>query len=142
MKRLLITIPLVAFFISCNNVAKKKDIPELPKNSKAVQVQLIDSLGLVNLFVPLRYDTNFSWVHQSDCGKPCDKQKYRFQPKELPLMKESGFMWTELKDSVDCFTISHSMDFPFRDGDTSKRIIRYEKFKEQIKADPDRKSVV
>lgn len=108
---------------------------QLPENSKAVMVPLIDSLGIINLSVPLRYDTSFSWVHHSDCGKPCDEREYRFQPKNLSLIKESGWMWTEPKDSVDRFTISHTLDFPFHDGDTTLIIAWHNHFKEQLTSD-------
>lgn len=131
MNHLFIIIFLV-FFISCNNVTEKKRNSELPENSKAVQLTLVDSLGMVNFFVPIRYDTAFSWLHYSDCGKPCDEQKYRFQPKELPLIKESGWMWNEPKDSVDRFTISHTMGFPFYNGDSAKNTIRHNNLKKQL----------
>jgi hypothetical protein len=141
MNRLFIIIPIV-LFISCNDVAEKKDTPQLPENSKTVQVQLVDSLGMVNFSVPLRYDTTFSWVHHSDCGKPCDEQKYRFQPKELPLIKESGWIWTEPKDSVERFTISHTMDFPFHEGDTTKNTIRHNHLKEQLISNPQNPPII
>lgn len=47
-------------------------------------------------------------------------------------MKESGWMWTEPKDSVDQLTISHSMDYPFHEGDTAKNIVRHSHFTEQL----------
>lgn len=142
MNRLFIIILLVVFFISCNDVAEKRDTPQLPRNSKTVELQLIDSLGQVNLSVPLRYDTSFSWVHYSDCGKPCNEQEYRFQPKNLPLIKESGWMWTEPKDSVDRLTISHSMDYPFHDGDTAKNIVRHAHLKEQLISNPQNPPII
>jgi hypothetical protein len=142
MNRLFIIILLVVFFISCNDVAEKRDTPQLPRNSKTVELQLIDSLGQVNLSVPLRYDTSFSWVHYSDCGKPCNEQEYRFQPKNLPLIKESGWMWTEPKDSVDRLTISHSMDYPLHDGDTAKNIVRHAHLKEQLISNPQNPPII
>lgn len=135
MNRLLLIISVV-LFTGCNDVVNDGNGYQLPANSKVVDLQLIDSLGKISFSIPLTYDTSFSWIHQSDCGKPCDKQKYRFQSKKNSVIKETGFLWPEVKDSVESFTIIHSMDFPFRDGDTSKRIIRYEKLKEQIKSDP------
>jgi hypothetical protein len=135
MNRLFIII-LATFFISCNDVAEKKGTYLLPDNSKALKVQLLDSLGIINFSVPPRYDTSFSWIHYSDCGKPCDEQKYRFQPKELFLLKESGWIWTEPKDSIDRFTISHTLDYPFHDGDTAKNIVRHNHLKEQLKSNP------
>lgn len=141
MNRLFIII-LATFFISCNDVAEKKGTYLLPDNSKAVKVQLLDSLGIINFSVPTRYDTSFSWIHYSDCGKPCDEQKYRFQPKELSLLKESGWIWTEPKDSVDRFTISHTLDYPFHDGDTAKNIVRHNHLKEQLKSNPQNPPII
>jgi hypothetical protein len=141
MNRLFIII-LATFFISCNDVAEKKGTYLLPDNSKAVKVQLLDSLGIINFSVPPRYDTSFSWIHYSDCGKPCDEQKYRFQPKELFLLKESGWIWTEPKDSIDRFTISHTLDYPFHDGDTAKNIVRHNHLKEQLESNPQNPPII
>lgn len=133
----------LSLLISCNDVAKDKDTHPLPENSKPVQVQLVDSLGIITLSVPLRYDTSFSWIHYSDCGKPCDEQKYRFQPKELPITKESGWIWLgEPKDSIDRFTISHSSHVPFHDGDTAKNFARHHHLKEQLMRDPQSLPIV
>jgi hypothetical protein len=126
-------LAILLLFISCNEKQPNKQEHEVSKNSKAVKVQLIDSLGTITLSVPLRYDTNFSWVHYSDCGKPCDMQKYRFQPKEFPIIKESGWIWSDKPmDSVDRFTISHTKFFPFHDGDTGKNLIRHDHLKEEM----------
>lgn len=141
MNRILATAILM-LFISCHDVSTDKDVNQLPENLKTVQVQLIDSLGVVTLFLPIRYDTNFSWVHYSDCGKPCDEQKYRFQPKELRVIKESGWIWSEPKDSVERLTISHTMNFPFHDGDTAKNVIRHNHIKEQLISNPQNPPIV
>jgi hypothetical protein len=132
MNRSLIAIVTV-FFLSCNNKIDKKGHYQFPENSKNVQLQLIDSLGVITLSVPIRYDTNFSWIHYSDCGKPCDEQKYRYQPSILRITKESGWIWLgEPKDSVESFTISHKRHFPFNDGDTSRNIVRHNHIKTQL----------
>lgn len=142
-KNCLLKFLFLSLLISCNNVAKDKNTRSLPENSKAVQVQLVDSLGVITLSVPLRYDTSFSWIHYSDCGKPCDEQKYRFQPKELPITKESGWIWLgEPKDSIDRFTISHSSHISFHDGDTAKNLTRHNHLKEQLISDPQNLPIV
>ena len=124
---------LLVLFISCNYAPPDKRLPETLSSTKTVNVELIDSLGTITLSIPKKYDTSFSWVQYSDCGKPCDKQKYRFQPKYLPIVKESGWMWADNpSDSIDQFTISHSKYFPFHDGDTAKNLIRYNNFKEVL----------
>ena len=101
------------YITACNHKSRIDSIQLPSENSKFIQVKFIDSLGNVTLSIPARYDTFFSWTHHSDCGKPCDKIKYRFQPKSLNVMKESGWIWSEPKDSIEEFTISHSGDFPF-----------------------------
>jgi hypothetical protein len=137
MNRLFIVVLLV-LLISCSDISVDKGSRQLPENSKTVQVQLINSLGMVTLSVPLRYDTSFSWIHYSDCGKPCDEQKYRFQPKALRVTNESGWLWLgEPKDSVERFTISHTRDFPFNDGDTAKNIVRHNHIKAQLLSNPE-----
>src|SRR6185369_9976850 len=109
---------------------------DLPKNSKSVQVRLIDSLGVITLSIPNRYDTNFSWTHYSDCGKPCNYQKYRFQPTSFLIFKESGFIWKQPKGFVDRLTISHSGYFPFHDGDSTSIFTGHNHFLEMVKTDP------
>jgi hypothetical protein len=124
-------------FASCKEVTVKGGTPFVPENSKIAHITLIDTLGAVILCVPIRYDTFFSWIDHSDCGKPCDMQKYRYQPKSLRITKESGFLWLgEPKDSVDRFTVSHSEDFPFHSGDTAKDLVRHEHIKSQLTSDP------
>jgi hypothetical protein len=102
--------------LSCNIISlKRKSAPD----SKKIEVYLNDSVGIISFNKPSRYDTAFSWVHYSDCNT-CHEQKYRFQSKGNPILKESRFFWTEPKDSVDRFTISYMKDFPFHGIDTAK----------------------
>ena len=106
--RILLLILSITFFIACNNVSKVDVVVSPPENPQIHNIKLLDSLGTVTISLPTRYDTNFSWTHYSDCGSPCNKIKYRFQPKGLPINKESGWMWNEQKDSIQSFTIVHS----------------------------------
>ncbi len=139
----IIIIVFSSMAISCNDIANIKDKDQLPQNSKVTEVILIDSLGEITFSVPSRYDTSFSWVHYSDCGKPCDEQKYRLQPKRLPVTKETGWIWKDvLTDSIDRFTISHTRDFPFHDGDTTKNIIRHNQLREQFKVSNQNLSLI
>jgi hypothetical protein len=72
------------------------------------EFKLIDSLGTISISYPERTDTFFSWVQRSDCGKPCEHGDYRFQSKQNPIFKESGFYWIgEPEDSVDQLSIYH-----------------------------------
>lgn len=141
MNRLFITITLF-FTLACNDVSVNKSHAQMTEASKPVQMQLVDSLGVVTFSIPVKYDTSFSWVHYSDCGKPCDEQKYRFQPKALPVLKESGWIWDEAKDSIERFTISHTLYIPFHEGDTAKNFGRHSHQKEQLLSNPDNSPIV
>lgn len=95
--------------------------PKLITNPRQVTIQLVDSLGKVSFNIPARYDTFVTWTHYSDCGERCDRCKYRWQLKKLPLIKESGWYWTnEPIDSIDRFTIIHSGYMPFYEGNSQK----------------------
>jgi hypothetical protein len=125
------TIPLLLLLaVSCHERPRNNKSNFLPPDAKMVQTDLTDSLGKVALAVPARYDTAFSWINHSDCGKPCDVQEYRYQPKLLPIKKESGFFSLgEPKDSVDQLTISHSSDNQYNRVDSAKdpRTLQYAK---------------
>ncbi len=125
MKTLLSTLSIL-LFAACNH-SSKVDIVQLPpESSKIVVTKLVDSLGNMTITLPTRYDTSFSWTHYSDCGKPCEKIKYRSQPKTLKITKESGWIWLgEPKDSVERFTIIHSGYFPFHDNDDTSFISKF-----------------
>lgn len=74
----------------------------------AFEFKLIDSLGTISMDLPERTDTFFSWIQESDCGKPCEQGDYRFQSKKNRIFKESGFYWVgEPEDSVDQLSIYH-----------------------------------
>ena len=97
-------------YASCKQAsAGKGRLVFVPHNAKMRQVKLVDSLGMIFLAVPIRYDTSFSRMDIFDCGLPCDRQEYRW----------------ERKDSLERFTISHSEYYPFHDGDTSKNVQRH-----------------
>jgi len=132
MKTLNIIILCIIFFTSCNEDTKIVTFQPSPEKSKTLIVKLADSLGNVNITLPLRYDTSCTWTHYSDCGKPCEKVKYRFQPKSVPIQMESGFFTDERKDSIDRFTIIHSGYFPFN---TNKDSLFIFKVHEKLKLD-------
>ncbi len=130
------TIAIALFLLMSCKEAPMQRVGILPASSKTLDVQLIDTLGTVTLSIPVRYDTSFSWIDHSDCGKPCEMQKYRFQPKSLKMTKESGWIWIgEPTDSVERFTISHSGYFPFHNGDTSKNLVRHNHIKVELASD-------
>lgn len=128
----ILIIILVGYCLSCNNSGNKE---RALKELKMVEVNLDDSLGVISFEVPIRYDTGFSWIHYSDCNT-CHIQKYRFQSKETPILKESGFYWNMPKDSVDRFTIEYNKD-PLSPGiriDTVK-VVSNHHFIEQEKSE-------
>lgn len=129
---------VVLFYTSCNDIKLTKNSIASPENSKNVTVKLIDSLGYVTCSIPNRYDTFLYWTNWSDCGKPCAKEQYRFQPKYLRITKETGFIWLgEPKDSIERFTIVHSGYFPFHDSVDSLFIFNFhEQEKSNIIYDP------
>jgi len=104
----------------------------VPEDSRAVTINLKDSLGKVSFSIPIRFDTFFTWTNHSDCGKPCDREEYRFQPKSLPVFKESGFYYHIPDISINQFTVIHSGYFPFHKGDTSKNLARHVNFKGRV----------
>lgn len=126
--------------IACNTPTINEQRTE---SSRRIQIRLVDSLGQVTLSVPASYDTVFSWVNHSDCGKPCDEQEYRCQPKTLAITKESGFFWRgEPKDSVDRFTISHPSDIRYRAENTAIDSLRHKYLKLQIVNNSDNPVIV
>jgi hypothetical protein len=111
-----ILIFLVLLLAACD-VSENKITP--PENSKTQMINLEGGLGVVSLSLPVRYDTTFTWIHYSDCGAPCEKRKYRFQPKSLPVNMENGYFYKTLKDSVEQFTIVHNPYIPIGDSDNT-----------------------
>jgi hypothetical protein len=136
-------IAIALFLLMACKETPIQRVGALPASSKTVDVQLIDTLGTVTLSIPVRYDTSFSWIDHSDCGKPCDMQKYRFQPKSLKITKESGWIWLgEPKDSIERLTISHSGYFPFHNGDTAKNLVQHNHIKAELVSDPANPPIV
>jgi len=104
-----ILISSLFLLAACNYVAQvKPGQTEVLKDSKTKKIYLTGIGGSVTLSLPLRYDTTFTWIYYSDCGKACERRKYRFQPKALPIYQETGFHYKPLNDSIDQFTIVHS----------------------------------
>lgn len=102
-------LTLIITILACKHTSQRKKAQQPPEASKKIQIKLVDSPGNVTFSIPIRYDTSFTWTDHSDCGKPCDQIKYRWQSKKLPITKESGWIWTgEPTDSIERFTISHS----------------------------------
>ncbi len=124
--------------ISCSQNSGIESDAVILENFHTVELMLVDSLGSLKISAPNRYDTFFSWTHFSDCGRPCDKVKYRFQPKNLKATKESGYIWKgEPKDSIDRLTISHSGWFEFRSsGDFNSINVTHQALLQELPQDP------
>jgi hypothetical protein len=114
----ILLLSIVLFLSACCNIKEEQLI--IPAHSKKVVVKLMDSLGLVTLYIPERYDTAFAWVHESDCST-CDHMKCRFQSQRNRIFMENGFFpFGMSRDSLDQLTIVYSPHlYDMRDGDTS-----------------------
>jgi hypothetical protein len=130
--RHLIKIIAVIFLPSCMDGTHINTIETFPENSKLETMTLKDSLGTISFSIPERFDTSFYWTNRSDCGKPCDHEQYRYQPKSFPIFMETGFYHDIPDIPIDQFTIIHSSYFPFQDGDTSRNLVRHERFKKRL----------
>ena len=119
-----ISILVILFFATCKEKKAIEAQNEHIDNSKVITTKLIDSLGFITCSVSNRYDTFFQWTNEGDCGKSCDHEEYRFQLKNYPISKETGWFFDDPKDSIDQFTIRHTNYFPFHAmTDTSEKII-------------------
>jgi hypothetical protein len=146
-----IVVIVSIIWVSCNSrrtIPPEKDEP-IP-NTRTQVLTLPNSLGSIEVLLPNRYDTFFKWTHFSDCTG-CGWKKYRFQPKALPIFKESGWIWNELSDSVDRFTISHSdytdtMSWKIKKPDSSLLHhaieVRHKMLLEMAKSDPQMRYVI
>jgi len=125
------------FLASCiNRSSKDKELPP-SDDAKTVTITLRDSLGTVSFSIPTRFDTSFTWTNQSDCGRSCNHEQYRFQPRSLPVFKESGFYYDIPDISIDQFTIVHSGYFPFHyNADTLHNLQLHAHFIENLSSDP------
>lgn len=112
MKVFYLFISLCVLLACKEHISPEKSL-EIPLNAKVDTIRLLDSLGYVTLSIPKRYDTFFHWLHTSDCYG-CGMEKYRYQPSNLRVFKESGFYYTgEPKDSIEQMTLFYSERHPF-----------------------------
>jgi hypothetical protein len=117
---------IILFSIGCHEHADQVSKTPISGTEKPCVIRLVDSLGIITISIPNRYDTFFAWVNHSDCGKPCDRQMYRYQPERMPVQMESGFFPPPpLTDSVDEITISHSSWFHFLRTDSGINLGRH-----------------
>ncbi len=103
---LLFSLLVIGIFSSCKFL--NRDIDNDYSGFKKVTVSLREDLADIILYIPDRYDTFIQWNDETDCIS-CGKTLYRFQPKLIPIHKNSGFIDTHLRiDSVEYLTIAHS----------------------------------
>jgi hypothetical protein len=135
--RLFCLFAIAFYFQNCNenDINSQKD--KSAQDYQAQHLEVIEGGAKITFFAPMRYDTSFYWIYKSDCGKPCDRMMYRYQPTSLRVIKESGFLESEKNDTIyDRFTISHSAYIEHRDDDTTKNEIRHAGLKANIIAEP------
>jgi hypothetical protein len=127
------------WIVSCNEKAQSK----LKADVDTSEIRLIDSLGSITINKPDQSDTLLTWIKRSDCGKSCEEGMYRFQPKALPIFKESGFYWIgQPEDSVNQLTISHHRpEILLRNRETFA-IEEYNRFKENLESDPETTNII
>ena len=133
---LILLFPVLTFH------AHSQDTSDIPKsilrNSRNVQIELEEDLGNISMRVPHIYDTFQLWHDRTDCAR-CGKVKYRFQPRNLPISLESGFVYLgEPTDSIDRLTIRHPEYIFHHPPQTDSQIIfaRHKDFQINIKVDP------
>ncbi|MBC6610818.1 hypothetical protein H8B15_07780 [Hymenobacter sp. BT507] len=120
-------IYLSTLFIGCNNQKPDTAVNDFIKNTQPVKIKLIKNLGFVTMRVPNTYNTLLTWTSLSDCTE-CGTVKYRLQPKDLPIAKESGFIPFPHppKDSINQLTIYHD-DFLYPNAIISNSVDRITK---------------
>lgn len=126
---------LTLLLAACHNTSTQTIVAK-PLNSKDTIITLKDTLGNITITVPNRYDTFLVWTQHSDCSR-CGNEKYRFQPKSLPIFQESGWFWHDLKDSIDQLTIEHPQYIVITDSfplDAIKML--HGRMLEEAKSDP------
>jgi hypothetical protein len=132
----LFVIIVILFLAACNSTTTQTIVAVKPLNSKDTTITLKDTLGDIRITVPIRYDTFLVWTQHSDCSK-CGNEKYRFQPKSLPIFQESGWYWHDRKDSIDQFTIEHPQYIVINDSFPADAIkMLHGRMLEEAKSDP------
>ncbi len=107
---------LLLIILSCSACFHMRMPESVPANSKKVAIKLIDTLGVITMYVPERYDTGFAWFRYSDC-KPCHEMKCRFQSKLSKIEIDSMYFDRSQIDSADQLTIIyHPYDIPRLQG--------------------------
>ncbi|MBV7531189.1 hypothetical protein [Chitinophaga sp. sic0106] len=102
-----ISLSLLAIGLFACEVPSAAYLP--PLHTHINEIHLKDTcLGTLQMAIPDRYDTSFTWKHHSDCHT-CGNEKLRYQRKAQPIDKESGFFYRHVQaDSVDNITVAYS----------------------------------
>jgi hypothetical protein len=134
---------IILFFAGCHEHTSQESKPSVSRTLNVTTLRLADSLGTLKIGVPYKNDTFFTWINHSDCGKPCDKQMYRYQSKTMPVQEESGFFPPMLlMDSVDEITISHESWLHFLRTDPGISLGRHKDLEDHSKIQSGNMSLV
>ncbi len=69
-------------------------------------VKLDDNIGLIEIELPTYFDTTFTWYHFSDYT--CSEiKKYRFQPSNIEICQETGWLYQCNPKEKISFTVEH-----------------------------------
>ncbi|PWU04298.1 MAG: hypothetical protein C5B52_01690 [Bacteroidetes bacterium] len=120
MKNTIFQVSIFLFFlIGCNN--KAAVVQQWP--GRDTTIVLKDSLGLIHLRIPIKFDTFLVWTRYSDCYS-CGEEKYRFQIRKNPIFLESGWYWKgDPKDSIDELSIKHTVGVIIKDTISDSRML-------------------
>lgn len=131
----LILLVIIVGMVACGNSDSQKQPASKPFDVKDTVITLKDTLGEISVSVPGRYDTFLVWTHQSDCSR-CGYEKYRFQPKILPVYTESGFIWDHPEDSIDQLTIEQPQYIRIRSTEQGEIYNVHAMMKAEAMSDP------
>ena len=112
MKVSFLDLAISIILISCSNLYTPKEVDYIGYDEKSFYLtgrdssyELKDRLGLIQMKIPERLDTFYSWNDYSCCSS-CGWFKYRFADKKYPQFAESGWYWI-VPDSVYQLNIWH-----------------------------------
>ena len=99
MHKLALVILISCFLWNCSEPS--------PDNGVERTIELANGLSTMNIWLPQRFDTSFTWLDASDhsCG---DKTKTRWADSRYSIEKENGEFYFSKFDSLYQFTVSQN----------------------------------
>jgi len=124
--RYFIFLIIICFNISCSNDIKTSRQPTL------ILFDNVDTIARLTMKLPETLDTTYKWYDASDyfCG---DRIKYRFNSRKYRIVKETGWISSDVIDSGFYFTISHSPNYSCDSGKSFTLIPQWFRQKQQIR---------